>query len=409
MTFDVKAIRKDFPILERKVRGKPLVYLDNAATTQRPVQVIEAMNDFYRNHNANVHRSIHLLGEEATEMYVGAHAKVAEFIRAPSAEEIIFTKNCTEALNLVAYAWGLRKLKPGDEVVVSLMEHHSNFVPWQQICKMTGAKLVVAPITATGELDMAAYAALLKRGTTKMVALTAMSNVLGTITAIKEAVRLAHEVGALALVDGAQSVPHVPTDVKDMDADFLAFSGHKMLGPTGIGVLFGKREILEKMDPFLFGGEMILRVTVAETKWNVLPWKYEAGTPNICEGVGLAAAIDYLTKLGMANVQQHERELTRYAMKRLADVKGITIYGPPAEKRGGVVSFTMEDIHAHDLASLIDEAGVAIRAGHHCAQPLMQHLDIPSAARASFYIYNEPHEVDVLAEVLENSRGVFKL
>ncbi|HWG89267.1 MAG TPA: cysteine desulfurase [Candidatus Thermoplasmatota archaeon] len=403
---DPQVVRRDFPILQRQVRGKPLVYLDNAATTQKPRQVIDAMNHYYEHYNANVHRSIHELGEEATHAWEQAHERAARFINARGIEEVVFTKGTTEGVNLVAYAWGLTNLQAGDEVVTTIMEHHSNFVPWQNVCRRTGATLRVAPLTAQGELDMEAFRSLLTPRT-KMVTLTGMSNVLGTITPVREITKLAHAVGALVFVDGAQFVPHTYADVRDLGVDFMAFSGHKMLGPTGVGVLYGKREILENMDPFLYGGEMIRRVTVEETTYNDLPWKFEAGTPNIAEGVGLAAAMDYLDKLGMDNVREYEKHITGYAMKRLAELPEVTIYGPPAERRGGVVSFTYGDIHPHDLASLLNERGVAIRAGNHCAQPLMQQLNVASTARASFYVYNTKEEVDVLVEALQHARKVF--
>ena len=408
-TLDVAAVRKDFPILQRRLsNGKPLVYLDNAATTQKPLQVIEAMDAFYRSTNANVHRSIHELGERATEMYVEAHQKVADFIGARSFEEIVFTKNCTEALNLVAYSKGLRELKPSDEVVISQMEHHSNFVPWLEVCRLTGAKLRIVPVTAEGDLDHAAYEAMLSRKT-RIVSLTAMSNVLGTIVDVQRVTRLAHEVGATVLIDGAQSVPHTATDVQRTGEDLMAFSAHKMLGPTGIGVLYGKRDVLEQMPPFLFGGEMIARVTNEGATWNDLPWKFEAGTPVIAEAVGLAAAIDYLGKLGMDALHQHEVKLVQHAFDALGKIPGVRILGPPAHKRGGLVAFEMEGIHAHDLASLMNDQGVAVRAGHHCAQPLMTTLGIASTARASFYCYTTTQDVDALAAALERAREVFRL
>lgn len=407
---DVAAVRRDFPILDQRVAGgKRLVYLDNSATTQKPVQVIDAMDAFYRETNSNVHRSIHELGERATDMYVAAHERVARFVGATGPEEIIFTKNCTEALNLVAYSKGLRELKAGDEVVISQMEHHSNFVPWLEVCRITGATLRIAPLTSDGMLDMDAYRALVSRGKTRIVSMTGMSNVLGTITPVREIVEVAHDAGALALIDGAQSVPHTTTDVRATDEDFLAFSGHKMLGPTGIGVLYGKRDVLERMEPFLWGGEMISRVTNEGARWNELPWKFEAGTPVIAEAVGLSAAIDYLDAIGMRDVRDHERRLTRHAYDVLAKVEGLRILGPDAEHRGGLVAFEMEGIHAHDLASLLNDSGVAVRAGHHCAQPLMETLGIASTVRASYYIYNTAQEIDALASALERAREVFRL
>ncbi|HVL48488.1 MAG TPA: cysteine desulfurase [Candidatus Thermoplasmatota archaeon] len=406
MSFDVERVRKDFPILDRMVKGRRLVYLDSAATTQKPTPVLEAMARYYARSNANVHRSIHTLGEEATEAYVGAHETVARFIGARGLEEIVFTKNCTEAINTVAYAWGLTNLERGDEVVVTRMEHHANFVPWQQIARAKGATLRIAPLDAEGRVDLEAYGALLGRRT-KIVAFTGMSNVLGTITPAREMIRMAHDAGAVALVDGAQSVPHTKTDVRALDADFLAFSGHKMLGPTGIGVLYGKMDLLERMPPFQFGGEMIRRVEDENSSWNDLPWKFEAGTPMIAEAIGLAAAVDYLNGLGMDNVREHEERLVAKAYAALAAVPGVTLYGPkPGPERGGVVAFNVEGAHAHDLASLFDDAGIAVRAGHHCAQPLMRELDVPSAARASFYVYNTEAEVEALASAVARAREV---
>src|SRR5438067_812503 len=406
---DVARLRRDFPILERELaNGKPLVYLDNAATTQKPAQVIDAMDRFYRETNSNVHRSIHELGERATQTYVAAHERVARFVHASSMEEIVFTKNCTEAINLVAYSLGFRTLQKGDEVVITQMEHHSNFVPWLEVCRLTGAKLRIVPLTAGGELDMDALAAALNHRT-RLVAVTAASNVLGALVDVKRVAQLAHAVGATVLIDAAQWVPHAKTDVRAWDADLVAFSGHKMLGPTGIGVLYGKRALLERMDPFLYGGEMIGRVSNEGATWNDLPWKFEAGTPVIAEAIGLHAAIDYLNAIGIENVHEHERALVRRAFDVLGKVPGVRILGPPADHRAGLVAFEMEGIHAHDLASLLNDSGVAVRAGHHCAQPLMQALGIQSAARASFYLYNTPDEVDALGHALERARKVFAL
>ena len=407
--YDVAAVRKDFPILQRRLaNGRPLVYLDNAATTQKPEQVLRAMDDFYRETNSNVHRSIHELGERATELYVKAHERVADFIGASSMEEVVFTKNCTEALNLVAYSKGMRELKAGDEVVISQMEHHSNFVPWLEVCRVTGAKLRIAPLTQDGRLDLDAYRSLLSRRT-KLVSVTAMSNVLGTIVPVREVADAAHDVGAKVLIDGAQSVPHTPTDVRATGEDFMAFSAHKMLGPTGIGVLYGRREELLAMEPFLFGGEMISRVSNEGATWNELPWKFEAGTPVIAEAIGLAAACDYLDRLGMEDVHEHERRLVRHAFDVLAKVDGVRVLGPGADKRGGILAVEMEGIHAHDLASLLNDQGVAVRAGHHCAQPLMETLGVASTARASFYVYTTAAEVEAFASALERAREVFRL
>lgn len=416
MPRSVEDVRKDFPILDVRVHGKPLVYLDNAATTQKPRAVIDAMTRYYEETNANVHRSIHTLGERATEQYVDAHRIVGEFIGA-AAEECVFTKGTTESLNLVAYAWGRRNLAAGDEVLVTRLEHHSNFVPWQQIGRDAGARLRIAELTPEGELDVEDFKAKVTRRT-KVVSVTGMSNVMGTVPPVRELAEMAHDAGALVVCDGAQLVPHRRVDVARLGVDFLAFSGHKMLGPTGIGVLWGRREVLERMDPFLYGGEMIRRVKDDATTWNDLPWKFEAGTPNIAEGVGLAAAVRYLQTLGMDWVERHEADLTHYAYHRLLEVPGVSILGPPvdargedperaARRRGGVLAFTFGDVHAHDLASLLDAEGVAIRAGNHCAQPLMDSLGVASTARASFSVYNTRGEVDALAAALERARAVF--
>lgn len=406
--FDVKRIRKDFPILDRTVhKEKKLIYFDNAATTQRPNQVLESLDVFYRHHNANVHRGLHTLSMEASELYEKAHEKASDFIHAGGMEEIVFTQGTTDSINLVAYAYGLHELEPGDEVVASVMEHHSNFVPWQQMCKLKGAKFKHIQMTGDYQLDLESAKRMITPKT-KLVTVTAMSNVLGTITPVKAVGELAHDRGALFLVDGAQSVPHLPTDVQKMDADFLAFSGHKMLGPTGIGVLYGKRDILDRMHPYRYGGEMIKRVTFEDSKWNDLPWKFEAGTPIIGPGIGLAAAIDYVNGLGMDAIRTHDLQLTRHALKRLAEIPEIKVYGPTkTEDRGGVISFTFGDVHAHDVSDLLDREGIAIRAGHHCAQPLASLLDVVSTARASFYIYNEELEIDCMAEALQKIRSLF--
>jgi cysteine desulfurase / selenocysteine lyase len=406
--YSVDAIRKDFPILTRKIHGKPLVYFDNAATTQRPKQVIDALSEFYSEHNANVHRGLHALSMEASDLYDRAHEKVSDFIGADGMEEVVFTQGTTDSLNLVAYAYALHELGPGDEILGTVMEHHSNFVPWQQMAKIKGATFKQIPITPDGHLDMEA-AKRLVTGRTKLVTVTAMSNVLGTINPVKDIGELAHDKGALFLVDGAQSVPHMAVDVKKDDIDLLAFSGHKMCGPTGVGVLYGKKEILEAMKPYRYGGEMIKRVTFEESRWNDLPWKFEAGTPIIGPGIGLGAAVDYLTKIGMDDIRAHEVRLIRYTLKRLAEIKGLKVYGPAkAEERGGLAAFTFGDIHAHDIADLMDREGIAVRAGHHCAQPLASLLDVMSTARASFYLYNHEKEVDVFIEALHKIRGVFE-
>lgn len=407
-TLNVERLRKDFPILGRKLHGKkPLIYFDNAATTQKPNQVLEVLDDFYRHHNANVHRGLHVLSMEASDLYEKAHEKVARFINADGMEEVVFTQGTTDSLNLVAYAYALHNLEPGDEVVNTVMEHHSNFVPWQQMCKLKGAKFKQIPITKNGHLDMEAAKKLIT-AKTKLVSVTHMSNVLGTINDVQAIGQLAHDRGALMVVDGAQSVPHMTTDVKKLDCDLLAFSGHKMCGPTGIGALYGKKEVLEAMHPYRYGGEMIKRVDFKDSQWNVLPWKFEAGTPIIAPGIGLGAAVDYLTKIGMDAIRAHEIQLTRYALKRLAEVPELKVYGPTkAEERGGVAAFTYGDIHAHDVSDLLDREGIAVRAGHHCAQPLAILLDVASTARASFYFYNHEKEVDTFIEALHRIRAVF--
>jgi len=397
---DIETIRKDFPILQRKIHGKPLVYFDNAATSQKPRQVIDF---YYKNYNANIHRSIHQLGEEATAKFEEAHQKTADFINADSYQNIVFTKNTTESLNLVAYSL-TAGLKKDDEIVISQMEHHSNFVPWQQLAKQRGLKLKFIKINKNGELDNDSINQNITKKT-RIVSLTHVSNVLGTINPIEKIINIAHENNALMVVDGAQAAPHMPVDVKKLDADFYAFSGHKMLGPTGIGVLYGKKELLEEMQPFLYGGEMIREVKFDDTKFNDLPWKFEAGTMNIAEGIGLGAAIDYLNKIGMDNVQKHDRELVGYAMEKLNGIGGIKIYGP--DERDAVISFNVGNIHAHDVAQVLDSEGVAIRAGHHCCMPLMSVLGVPATARASFYLYNTEKEVDVFINAIKKVKKVF--
>jgi cysteine desulfurase/selenocysteine lyase len=403
------AIREDFPILKRQVHGKRLVYLDSGASSQKPASVLEAMDRYYQTSHANVNRGVYVLSEEATEAMEQARHKVARFIRAKSAKQIIFTRNATESINLVAYSWGNANIHAGDVLLLTEMEHHANLVPWQLLAARAGARLEFVPVTDDGLLDQAEYTRLLEQTHPKLVAFTAMSNVLGTITPAKAMIAQAHTAGAVVLLDGAQSVPHLPTDVQDLDCDFLVFSGHKMLGPTGIGVLYGRRDLLEAMPPFLTGGDMIREVHLRSATWNDLPYKFEAGTPAIAESVGLAAAVDYLNALGMEFVQHHEQEVTRYALERLSAVEGLTIYGPPAALRGGVVSFTLEDVHPHDLAQILDNEGVCVRAGNHCAQPLVEKLGLPATARASFYIYTMPEEIDALAEALEKAKTIFAL
>jgi len=405
--FNVDIIRQDFPILQQQVNGKPLIYLDSTSTSQKPSSVIQVMDEYYRVYNANVHRGIYQLSEKASAAYEEARKKVARFINAKSWREIIFTRNATESINLVAYTWGRRNVKAGDTILVTEMEHHANLVPWQQLAAEAGAHLAYIPVDERGYCDMATFDRLI-HDSVRLVAITQMSNVLGTVTPVGEIAEKAHAVGAMVLVDGAQAVPHMPSDVQAFDVDFLAFSGHKMLGPTGIGVLYGKRQILQEMPPFLTGGDMIRQVTFEGAEWNDLPWKFEAGTPAIAEAIGLGAAVDYLNGLGMHNVRRHEIELTTYAFNRLSQVEGIRIYGPPdPTARGGAVAFTLGDIHPHDLASILDREGIAIRAGHHCAMPLHQKLGLTATARVSFYVYTRSSEIDRLAEALDMARKIF--
>jgi cysteine desulfurase/selenocysteine lyase len=415
---DVEAVRADFPILQRRVGGDvespgegpgddtPLVYLDNAATSQTPRQVIDAIVDYYTGYNANVHRGIHSLSQEASVAYEAAHDRVAEFIGADGREEIVFTKNTTEAMNLVAYAWGLAELGPGDNVVLTEMEHHASLVTWQQVCKRTGAEARFVRIDEEGRLDMD-HARELIDASTRMVSVVHVSNTLGTINPVADLAALAHEVGAYLFVDGAQSVPTRPVDVQAMDADFFAFSGHKMCGPTGIGVLYGKEAIFEEMQPYLYGGDMIRKVTFEDSTWEELPWKFEAGTPNIAQAVGLTAAIDYLETLGMDAVEAHESALAEYAYDQLNAFDDVEVYGPPGDDRGGLVAFNIDGVHAHDLSSIVNDAGVAIRAGDHCTQPLHDILGAPASARASFYVYNTRTEVDALVDAVDDARSLF--
>jgi cysteine desulfurase / selenocysteine lyase len=402
-------IRNDFPILSRQVHGKPLVYLDSAASSQKPDAVIDAMSIYYRTYHANVHRGVYQISEEATAAMEKARVKVARFINARQSKQVIFTRNTTESINLVAYSWGNANIHAGDLVVLTEMEHHSNLIPWQLLAQRTGARLEFIPVTDDGLLRLDVYEQLLQQQP-KLVAFTHMSNVLGTINPAKQMVAQAHAAGATVLVDGAQSVPHLPVDVQELDVDFLCFSGHKMLGPTGIGVLYGKRDLLEAMPPFLSGSIMIRKVSLREASWSDLPWKFEPGTSAIAEAIGQGVAVDYLTELGMENVQRHEQEITGYAMEQLRSVPGLTIYGPEAAQRGGVISFTLGDIHPHDLASILDqEMGIAIRAGHHCAQPLMERFGLAATARASFYVYTIQEEIDVLAQGLHKALQIFNL
>ncbi|MFO7172117.1 MAG: cysteine desulfurase [Bacillota bacterium] len=406
---NVERIRQDFPILAQLVNGKPLVYLDNAATTQKPRQVIDAIRRYYEEYNANVHRSIHTLGERATAAYEEARAKVAAFIDAPEPATCIFVRNASEGLNLVAYSYGMQVLRPGDEILLSPLEHHSNLVPWQLVARRTGARLRFMPMHPDGTLDLERLPRVLTERT-RIVAVAHASNTLGAILPVKAITEAAHAVGAVVVVDGAQSVPHMPVSVRELDVDFLAFSGHKMMGPMGIGVLYGKRELLERMDPFLGGGEMIRSVTYEESTWNDLPWKFEAGTPNVEGAVGLAAAIDYINEVvgGVANIQRHEHDLVQYAMRRLREAfPEIRIYGPE-ENRAGILAFTFGDLHPHDVATVLDSEGVAIRAGHHCTMPLHREvLQVVATNRASFYVYNTREDVDRLVEALGKVKEFF--
>lgn len=403
---NLSKIRKDFPILNREVKpGVPLIYLDSAATSQKPVSVIQGMDLYYRTNNSNIHRGIHRLAEEATSLYESARIRISGFINSPSERQVIFTRNTTESINLVAYTWG-RSLDPGDLIILTEMEHHSNIVPWQMLSSEKDVRIEYIPILENGILDLEKFDNLLKLEP-KLVAFTQMSNVLGTINPAKEIIRRAHMYGALTLIDGAQSVPHLLVDVQDLDVDFMAFSAHKMLGPTGIGILYGKKALLEQMPPFLGGGDMIKRVHFTGFTPNELPYKFEAGTPAIAEAIGFGEAVDYLSGIGLAGIASHEHDIVEYAMERLEEIPGISILGPEAEKRGGVVSFTMKDIHPHDISQVLDNYGVAIRAGHHCAMPLHLRYDIPASARASFYIYSTREEVDVLASALYKVNEIF--
>ena len=404
--FDIEAIRKDFPILQRTVHGRPLVYLDNAATSQKPLAVIDALVEYYERYNANIHRGLHTLAEEATARYEEVREKVRRFINAPGRESIIFTRNATESINLVAYSWGRTHVRAGDEIVLTVMEHHSNLVPWQVLAKETGAILRFVDIDDEGRLRDEWRELIGEK--TRLVALTQMSNVLGTINPVREIAELARRHGALVLVDGAQSVAHMPVDVQDLDCDFLAFSGHKMLGPTGVGVLYVRRDVLDDMAPFLTGGHMISRVSLEETTWNELPWRFEAGTPNIADVIALGASIDYLEGVGMDTLRRHDVELTAYALDVLSQIPNVKLYGPgDASDRGCAVSFSYGELHPHDLGTVLDSYGIAIRAGHHCAQPLMTRLGVSATARASFHVYNRRQEIDVLAEGIQEAARFF--
>ncbi|MGZ6347633.1 MAG: cysteine desulfurase [Anaerolineales bacterium] len=407
MPIDVDRIRQDFPILNREVwPGVKLIYLDSTATSQKPVSVIQAMDEFYRHSNANIHRGIHVLAEEATALYEQAREKIAKFIDAPAARQIIYTRNTTESINLVAYTWARANLKSGDLIILTEMEHHSNLVPWHILAAERNIRLEFIPVTEDGLLDLDTYRSLLALGP-KLVSFTHMSNVLGTITPAVEIIKMAHAAGALTVLDGAQSVPHFKVDVQDLDVDFLAFSAHKMCGPTGIGALYGKIDLLESMPPFLGGGDMIREVKLRSFRPNSVPHKFEAGTPAIAEAVGFGVAVDYLSSIGMEKISAHEHEITEYALERLEEIPGVKVFGPTADKKGGVASFTFEGVHPHDVAQILDRDGIAVRAGHHCAQPLHEKLGIPATTRASFYLYNTKDEVDALVNGIYKVKKVF--
>jgi cysteine desulfurase/selenocysteine lyase len=411
IALNVSKIREDFPILKRKInRNKTLVYLDNAATTQKPMSVINAIRDYYMDYNSNIHRAVHQMAEEATIAYERTREKIAKFINANSTDEIIFTRNATEAINLISYSWGRANVKKDDYVVITEIEHHSNIVPWQILTQEKRAKLLYVGVDDSGYLKMEDYKRYIESNKVKLISVSQMSNVLGTIVPINKIIKMAHDKGVKVMVDGAQSVPHMPVDVQNMDCDFMAFSAHKMLGPTGVGVLYVKREILDKMAPFIGGGDMIKEVHKYETRYNDLPYKFEGGTPNIADVIGFGAAIDYLNEIGMNNIREHEIDITNYAIKTITGVKGVTVYGPSnSNHRGGIVSFNIGDIHPHDLATIMNDHGIAIRSGHHCAQVLMERLNVVATSRTSFYIYNTKEEVDILINALEEARRLFRI
>jgi cysteine desulfurase / selenocysteine lyase len=403
--FDVDKIRTDFPILKQKIHGKPLVYFDNGATSQKPQVVIDALNRYYTTENSNIHRGVHFLSEQATTAYEAARHKIKHFINARSEQEIVFVRGTTEAINLVAQSYGRTFLKPGDEIIVSAMEHHSNIVPWQMLCEQTGARLRVVPINHDGELVLDEYCRMLNERT-KLISITHVSNALGTIVPVKEIVRLAHERGVPVLVDGAQAAPHLKVDVQELDCDFYAFSGHKLFGPTGVGILYGRSELLDAMPPYQGGGDMISLVTFEKTHYNVLPYKFEAGTPHIAGGIALGAAVDYLEGLDWQQVEAHEHRLLTYATAALSEIKGLRIIGTAKEKVG-VVSFVFDHVHAHDMGTILDQEGVAVRAGHHCAMPVMQRFGVPATTRASFALYNTRQEIDILLRGIQRALEVF--
>ena len=403
------ALRNDFPIFKKKINGNELVFLDNASTTQKPYSVIDSITDFYTNYNSNIHRAVYQLAEEATELYEKSREKIANFINVRP-EEIVFTRNTTESINLIAHSWARSNLKKDDDIVITELEHHSNIVPWQILCQEIGTQLEYIGIDENGFLDLERMIQLISSKKVKLVSLSHMSNVLGTIVPIEGIIKVAHEHGIPVIVDGAQSVPHMPVNVKNMDCDFLVFSAHKMLGPTGVGVLYAKKEFLEKMRPFMGGGDMIKEVFKFHTNYNEVPYKFEAGTPNIADVVGFGAAIDYLEKIGMENIRRHEITLTEYALESILSLKYVTVYGPKDTKyRGGVISFNIADIHPHDLATIMNDHGIAIRSGHHCAQVLMQRLDVPATSRASFYIYNTKEEIDKFVNAIKEAGRIFKI
>lgn len=402
-------LRNDFPIFKKKINGKELVYLDNASTTQKPYSVINSITDFYSNYNSNIHRAVYQLAEEATTLYEQSREKIANFINVRP-EEIVFTRNTTESINLIAHSWARTNLKKDDGVAITELEHHSNIVPWQVLSQEIGTRLEYVGIDENGFLDLEYLIELISSKKVKLVSLSHMSNVLGTIVPIERIIKIAHENDIPVLVDGAQSVPHMPVDVKNMDCDFLVFSAHKMLGPTGVGVLYAKKEILEKMRPFMGGGDMIKEVFKFHTNYNEVPYKFEAGTPNIADVVGFGAAIDYLEKIGMENIRKHEIDLTEYALESILSINHLTVYGPrDPNYRGGVISFNIADIHPHDLATIMNDHGIAIRSGHHCAQVLMQRLDVPATSRASFYIYNTKEEIDKFVNAIKEAGRIFKI
>ena len=402
-----KSFKQLFPILNQEVNGHPLVYLDSAATSQKPTSVIEAVSNYYRLDNSNVHRGVHTLGTRATDAYEGAREKIRKFINAKSTQEIVYTRGTTTALNLVASSYGKANIGEGDEIIITYMEHHSNLIPWQQVAKQTGATLKYFPLQEDGTLTIEDVRSTITPNT-KIVALTMVSNVLGTMNPIKEIAQIAHENGAVIVVDGAQGAPHLGIDVQDLDCDFLAFSGHKMCAPTGIGVLYGKKQLLENMEPIEFGGEMIDFVGLHESTWKELPWKFEGGTPIIAGAIGLGAAIDFLQEIGLDNILEHEHKLAAYALEKMSTIEGLTIYGPTeAEKRAGVITFNLSDVHPHDVATVLDAEGIAVRAGHHCAQPLMKWLNVSATARASFYLYNTEEDIDKLVEGLAKTKEYF--